>query len=340
MAMLHYDGLDLYGNAGTNDMQEAGYTILSGTGLFVSNSLGRFSGGAFQCTNTAIGYAFTMSGTTAIAQFAFRNTGVASVGGLFEFMRTSGTVLGMRLQVTPTHQIRLQNASGATVVDSAAQVFTENTYHYLELKVTNIGATATVLVKIDGVTVINQANVNVGGTFDMATWSGASGSQNQFDDIVLMDGSGTELNDLLGDCRIYEDLLPTSDTADADFTLSAGANGYALVDDPAGDHDGDATYIESATLTDLSMFGMGDLPGTVSNVYCVATVTAGKKTDSSPREVSAQIRSSGNIQAGATHALATTYNQWRDYYPLDPNGSIAWTASAVNALEAGVQLDT
>jgi hypothetical protein len=151
-----------------------------------------------------------------------------------------------------------------------------------------------------------------------------------YDDIYCTNG-GTRL----GECRAST-LVPTSDTADVDWTPLGAGDHYAEVDDD----DGDTSYIASATPGDLDMFGLGDLPFTPTTIYAIQTTFRARKDDVATREIRAKIRSNGTTDDGATEPLASNYLYYHDVFEQDPDTTAAWAAAAVDTLEVGVETVT
>ncbi len=63
-----------------------------------------------------------------------------------------------------------------------------------------------------------------------------------------------------------------------------------------------------------------------------------RKDDGGTREGRALIRSRETTAHGATRALTTSYAMYGDVFDQDPDTDGAWTESAIEALEAGVEV--
>jgi len=140
---------------------------------------------------------------------------------------------------------------------------------------------------------------NVGGTYD-------------YDDDILMDTSGSTMNDFIGDKRVLEQ-FPTGDGATMQFTPSTGIDGYAMVDE--ADPDDDTTYIEDATVGHVARFTFPALPVSTAEVLCADVLWFGKKTDAGTRTVKGSVKSVASTASGADFAMATSYGYGRPTLP-------------------------
>ena len=136
-----------------------------------------------------------------------------------------------------------------------------NTWHYIELK-TTIANSGTLEIRVDGNSVLSTTADMLNGTVDSiacVAFAGENATTAYWDDIYILDGTGTENNDFLGPCSIVR-LDPSLDNS-VDFTPSAGTTNYDKVADGSASDD-DTTYVESSTLGDCDKYGFGDLGST------------------------------------------------------------------------------
>jgi hypothetical protein len=166
-------------------------------------------------------------------------------------------------------------------------------------------------------------------------YNGLGGSANDyFTDITLCDGSGSLNNTFLGDRRVYA-LFPTGAGNAAQWVPSAGSN-YACVDDSPPNDDTD--YVSApAALGSVDTYAMADLPPGASSVAWVQASPYAKKTDGGAGSVQPVYRRSGTDYLGTSQAVGANYSWYPEVTELDPSSGVAWTASGVNALEAGIK---
>ena len=304
---------------------------------------GRFAGQAFQHTGTSQRYlerAIPATNTLSLG-VAIRIgdiTDLAEQTSLLSFFNASAQ-LQIAIDITVTGQIiALRGATGLGTSAEEAPIFEDGVWRYIEVELFINDATGYVKVYRDGALILNVENVDtqnqsgddIGVVRMWGCEAGNAVSVFAYDDIYCTN-DGTRL----GECRVST-LVPTSDTADVDWTPLGAGDHYAEVDDD----DGDTSYIASATPGDLDMFGLGDLPFTPTTIYAIQTTFRARKDDVATREIRAKIRSNGTTDEGATEPLASNYLYYHDVFEQDPDTTAAWAAAAVDTLEVGVETVT
>ena len=151
--------------------------------------------------------------------------------------------------------------------------------------------------------------------------------------MYVCDTGGGRNDDFLGDVKVVT-LRPNADTAQADFTPSAGSAHYSLVAE-APDDDGDASYVESGTVGHKDLYGYQDLTGTPAAIMAVQVATVARKDDAGSRSLRAVLKSGATTANGATRVLGTSYALYDDRFEVDPATEAAWTKAGVDALQAG-----
>jgi hypothetical protein len=152
------------------------------------------------------------------------------------------------------------------------------------------------------------------------------------DDVYVTNG-GTRL----GESRVAV-LYPNADTADADWTPSTSVNHYATVDETTVN--GDTDYVASGTVGDLDLYEVSDLSLTPDSIHAVQVTMCARKDDAATREVRSKVKSGAAMADGATHAMAASYQYFRDIHEADPSTSTAWTSGGVNAIQIGPEVMT
>jgi len=217
---------------------------------------------------------------------------------------------------------------------SANNVFSANSAHFIEIEPKIDALSGFVKIKIDGEQVVNITGQNTqqsaNAWWDVATMSGAT----LWDDFYWADTTTGVNNSFLGDLRSYT-LWPTANSA-VQFTPLANAN-WQEVSEVA--FDGDVTYNFDSTVGHEDLFTMGQLPATLSGIVGLQLTGAYRKDDAGGRSMKNALKSSGTKVYGTTYALPdTSYAYFTDQWILDPNGSIAWTRTSLNAITAGYNL--
>lgn len=224
--------------------------------------------------------------------------------------------------------------AGSTTLGTGTTIIPVGTWVHIEVKAVIHDTTGSVVVKVDGITELNLTNVDTrnGGTgiIESVRWRCPvnNGSGNFYLDDAWID-SATQHGDVRVAC-----LLPDGAGSSTNFTPSAGSN-YQNADDATPDED--TTYNASSTAGQKDSYALGALPtsGAVKGVQVIARL---RKDDAGSR-TARPILVSGGVQGnGTTRSVSDSYTWHRDTFDTNPNGGGAWSAAAVNALEAGAEL--
>jgi len=350
MALLHSDGFDIFSNI--NEVLASGWGRLATANGF-STSGGRFGGGCLQGTlvngnNGWIRPVLTAIGSPLYVAFAYFHDGTANTNDiLFSALSPDNALIGS-ITLTPTGQMITANASGTVINTTVGNPITSGSWHWVEIKIIagSTGSNGEITARVDGSTVINQTGIDTqpGTTSQPIAYfrlSGprltGAGSVVKIDDVFVMNDSGATFNGFMDDRRILS-LIPSGDAATVDWTASSGTD-VSCVDDALGAANDDTDYISSSTVGQESRFTLGNLSVTPASIDAVVPRMRAKKDDAGGRTIRALINSSGNEATGATQGLLTDYVWMRSSaFEVNPNGSVAWTDSAVNALELGVEV--
>lgn len=246
---------------------------------------------------------------------------------------SSATYLHGLVDVASNGSVSLYRDGQSIKATSDAGIIQINTWHHIEVCM-EIAAAGTWSVYIDGILVVTATGdfIDILYTYTSIVFYGDSGV-NILDDIVVQtDSSSQPLT--IGEHKIHT-LLPSADTTQADWTGS-----YTDVDDPAGSSDGDTTYISTTTLNNKSEFDLGNLPESPTTIHAVQSLIEARKTDAGTKGVTHYIDSNGTRENGTEFGAAEAYSSHTKIHEQNPNGSIAWTESAINALKIGVEITT
>lgn len=336
MAIDYIDGFDHINTEA--QLARKGWLRPSAVGFTVGSN-GRRGGGALAPTSGAstrriertitasnrycVGFAMYLGPTPDNGYFCYFNDSGTAQCGLF--LSNTGAVVFAR---------------GTTGLATSTEVVPYESWFHIELLVEIHNSTGSYEVRLNGTNILSDSGVDTqeSGTAQATKFclSGiGTGTFNALeqdwraDDLVIQSGAGA---DFLGDCRI-DTLLPTSDGNSAQFTPSTGADNYALVDDSAPDDD--STYVESSTVNHVDTYGFPSLSHTPASIYAVQVSPTVRLVDSGARSHAAVLRSGTTDYVGSTEVLSTSYLIYPEMWEDDPDTAAAWTASGVNALEAG-----
>lgn len=142
---------------------------------------------------------------------------------------------------------------------------------------------------------------------------------------TVSDGSGC--NGFVGDVK--SGWLPVNaDTARADFALSAGSSGFALLND-VPPNDGD--YIDTASSTAESDFGLTNGPANLSEILTTRPAVRAWKDDAGTCTIAPSMKS-GAVKAVVSAQPITTAPAYYDSnVPVNPVTGVPWTPTELNA---------
>lgn len=342
MALLFIDGFDHY-RTGNGIVTQDQFTNLWSVSSTVSYNTNGVTGGAitFQVGSGAnIGPVHNLDTPISAIGVGFHlsiDTPPQSVtGDVFSLQSNAGTdVFTLTLSLGGGLLQARQGGIGGTLLQTAATQFPVNIFTHLEVKVVNNGGTtSTYEVRQNGVTVLSgtfNLTVNIGRVrLGQKPSGGGNYPQMYYDNFFIWDTTGTTSNSFLGERNVYT-LLPDADTADADWVLSSGTDGFALLDNiPPSDTD----YIESTAIGDTSSFGMTQLPSTDIVVIGVQTTVRGLKTGTAASTLA--VGPTG-FTGDPIPLVQDASTRGYDIFEVNPATGLAWLPSEVNDLEVQIE---
>jgi hypothetical protein len=226
MALMLIDGFDLYpaisGNAGMNSV----WTFNSTSSIVLDP--GRFGGQAIRSSQDRFitSPVFALTANIAVG-FAFKASSFpASAEEICRLMSASGdqVIVG----VNGSRQLIACRGSLSTVLGTSIETLGIGIWHYIETEAVIDDASGLIGVWLDGVQVIDLSSVDtrqqVEAGVDRIRFQ--LNGLNQFSSPTVDDVYVTDSAARLGESRVAV-LYPDADTADADWTPSAGADHYA-----------------------------------------------------------------------------------------------------------------
>lgn len=258
---------------------------------------------------------------------------------LFTFYKGGGYYTGIQIRYLYPEKELLVYAQGSTLIGQTARANLErDVWNYVEIKVRD-ATDGEVVILVNGYEVLVLNNVDTttsnGVGYDrVRLWCGATSNyEMQIDDWYICNGAGSTHNTYLGNAQIRS-IWPTSDGDSTEWGLSEGTDHYALVDDNPINSDTDYTTADS-TVSDL--FGYADASdlGTISAV----------QINSAMKELSTAvvptmknlIKSGSTVYDFETPAISTGYKDLHTIHTVDPDTSLAWTLTNLNAAQFGVK---
>lgn len=266
---------------------------------------------------------------------------------LVQFLDGASIQLDLRLVADGSLSV---TRNGTALGSTAAGLVTANAWIHIEFKGLIHPSAGTVYVAVGGVQKLSLTAQNTRATANSSATQVALGiitaafaGNADLADVVIYDGQATDANGLaditgpIGDCGVYW-LAPTGAGSSTQFTPDSGSN-YARVNEAIPD--GDTSYVEDATVGQIDLYALADLPAGISTVKSAALVHYARKTDTGSRQLGAELRSGGTNYVHATGVdLGNTYGYSLRNWGADPATSAAWTASGINALEIGEKVNS
>jgi hypothetical protein len=280
-----------------------------------------------------------VSGATAVLGMAYKINTLSS--GNFSVSLGDNTVTHLQFVFNSDLSITAKRGVGGTVLGSTNPnvIDTNAGYCYIEFRSIINDTSGEATIRINGNTVLNLTSIDTqnGGTagwtwFLVAGAGNNNGSSISVDDLYVLDGSGSSLNDFIGDTRI-DAHYPVANGTTSNSTPSTGTDRSATIDEhpPNGDTD----YNTLTAVGDLDTLSMQDLINTGTTPDAIQMLVYARKTDAGAGDIATALRHSGTNYFGSNVSLSdSAYRYAISAYGLDPTGA-AWTETSFNALEAG-----
>lgn len=280
--------------------------------------------------------------------WAFRTSAFDVVAGnMMDFKNSDGSVQ-IRVAVNAAKQLTVWRGAGVTLLATGTTVFANDTWYSMQIYVKcadaggvvqiRLGGQATDEINFAGDTKAHASSTLISRFLFVNGMATGGTSFTYFDDIVLADSLGAQT--WLPDCRILP-LAPNGNGNSSGLTGSDGnsVDNYLLVDDGATS-DEDATYVAGSVAGTRDTYALPAMPVTPASIVGVMVTGRMRKDDAGARSARVVTRSGGVDYESADIALADGYLNYTDLRLVDPATGVAWTEAGVNALEAGVKVQT
>lgn len=350
MALIFADGFDLYSSRADLELHGWDAEGTVGTQTDLSLTEGRFGGGALKVISTnSQGFVYTfptgakpVAGTTLIIQFSYKSTDITdgSAETLVRVRNSGGSDFFHLTQLGTTGALSLTHGTGTVALTGVLPC--DGNWHYIKIKCLfgTLGTNGTFEIYIDEVLTDTLTGIDThlgGNPIDNIRFAGLGGiGQAWWDDIIIMDTSGSRMNDYIDPVKI-ETFAANADGGVVDWTASAGSD-VSCVDDVPNAHNGDTDYIESSTAAQESRFGMANLADTPTLIHAVQ-VRLNVKQQTAGDTYRGLMNSGGTEQVGATLTPPAAYTWDRNLIQdVDPATSASWTKSGIDALEVGAEV--
>lgn len=350
MAIVLVEGFDAYngisGNAGS---PSAGGWVL-GSATYTSLAAGRFGGQAFSKSSSTAASAYLYKVFGSITQgclgFALKvTTYTTAASGCLVYLTTDNLSSQLGLRVGTGGEISIGRASGSTsdglgtiLGTTSNGVIPLNTWCYIEMEFVISDSVGSINLYVSGTNVLSLSNVDTKANATLSTvttlYLGDSNSTGGrgvclYDDIYM-----TNTPTRLGEQRV-ETLYPNADTAQKQWTASTGSDNFAMIDETLMST---TDYVYTSTVNNYDLYDFGNLSSTPTSISAVTVNALAQKDNVATRAIATPIKSGSTTSDGANVYLSGGWALSNQLYATDPNTSSAWTASAVNSIQAGVKV--
>ena len=237
---------------------------------------------------------------------------------------------------------------GTRLAFTDTNIFTFDTWNYLELgcKIADSGGLGE--VRLNGVTVLDFAgDTRNAGTLGVVNKMGFTGggdtgsSQTRYyDDVYMLNEQGSApWNSFLGDTRCY----PLYPNGNGNYSQLDGSDGnstdnYLLVDEVGTPSSAD--YVGSMVDGEIDTYAFENMPVGVGTISAVESRIYAAKVETGTKQMRLVVRRSGADATGPDHILAqNSYATYRYIMQLDPHaGPGPWTITNVDGSEYGVEV--
>lgn len=276
--------------------------------------------------------------------FYMLNLPVSSAGGyvLAQFC-DANDVAHIGLQIGTTGRLIAvkglgKNLDDRVVMGQSTREIAPGTWNHVEVKCKLHASTGFYKVWINGRLLLNLTGINTlgidsnTGFASQVSYGVKDGSttisfqtSNYYDDFVSLewaeDGSEDDDTFVLGQYGVYFQRV-NADTATKDWQLTAGINGYALIDELLPDDD--AAYIFSDTVGDKSSFALETLPPNILSIAAVMPLARVRKTDTGIASFALGINSQGTEQMADDQPSTLSYSYYGNVILEDPHTNDPW----------------
>ena len=337
MAIIYYEGFDglLSTASGVTAYTPPGWSAATN----LHSSYGRFGGiGCNGANQPKIRFTATSEIIVGAALYDYGTYGTAGDRYFISIVGETSTLqhVTFRFDSSGAIDVRRGDAAGTRLAISAPGTIQMGQWGYFEAKVTIADSGGTVVVRWNGVEIINfTGDTKNGGTLFTIDSILFNGRDNAFiDDIYVIDTQVAPNQTWLGDVRIVS-LLPNGNGTynQGIGSDSNSVDNYLLVDEVAPS----ATDYVTIANGNKDSYTFQDL-NTAANavIHAVGVRSFANKTSSGARSIKNFVDLGGTISSGTATPLGSSLYGITSTFLTKPGGG-AWTTADVNAVQAGAE---
>lgn len=353
MALLFMDGFEGYGIADISKFW--GYAYYASAGGVTIDATGGRNGNGIRgfSRNSLADYRFRWDN-----QFQF-DSQILIVGFAFKFDYVGNDILLMQLNdpsgyqysglLTLTENLNLVLYRHPTTQPALEYIsdftLTPNTWYYAEVKWKCHSTEGLGELRLNEQSLHSFSNSDTRPSLGIADrisnilFQGESFVDVNYDDIYILDTTGSNNNDFLGDVRI-DMVNPNGAGNYSQMTPSAGSN-YQCVDEAAFD---DSDYVQDAADGNKDSYTYANVPTELDDlaIFGVQLNNISKRSAAMDnRKLKGFLRTGGaDYEETTAQSLSDSYFRNQTIWELDPSDSNPWTQAKINACEFGVEVNT
>src|SRR4030095_1511912 len=341
MAWIVGDGFDYYG-AGA-DVARSVWDSMANTPAFITGANTRFGVGQGLGSLKSVVLTKTIgtNEATLYVTLAFYHIGVLSGTNpdYYVVFRDGATAQCTVVFESSGNIVLKSGIQTGTVLATYTGAFAQDVWTHFQVRVVISNTAGSMTVRKNGQSSDTYASATTlntrGGTANNYANVLALGALSNFvriDDVLCYSGSGAAPNDWVGDIRAIT-LMPTADTAQKQFAVFPSGTNAGAVDEPLANSDTD--YVFDSVVGHEDLYDMANLSVTPAAVIGVVSKVFIKKSDAGARSGMLRVRSGATDVNGTDTVLSSTYTYLSRVDTTDPATGVAWTPTAVNALQLG-----
>lgn len=348
MAMMWIEGFESFGV--TNGNAPVGlmlkYQQASADSLFLVEA-GRLQGKSMRF-GTGTSYIETIglaNFSTIIIGFGFYQDAFGSAQEILQLWDHGQTQQGtLAVQTAGTFKYYRGTSNTGTLLGTTSSGASASTWCYVEIKVKFSATVGTVDVLVNGSSVLSLTSQNTDltatGLCQRVRFMGSNNSPDHtgYDDIYILDTTGSVNTTFLGTQTTVVMIQPTGDAGTNAWTPDSGSTHFNRVNENPQDT---TTYLEDATSTHKELFTYGSIAG-IANVSAVQLNAVAKITDTTVFNLLGSVHSASTDSDDTVKARnrisGPDYVTTSRTLETDPATSAAWTVPAVNSCQFGFKV--
>ena len=231
--------------------------------------------------------------------------------------------------------------AGTLLGTSATGIVKKNSWSYIEFKATIHNTTGSYEVKVNGVSVLSDTNVDTQDTANAyadKVYIGLKSGNDQstgtwLDDLYICDDQGSESNDFLGDIRV-QCLFPSGAGNYSQWTPLSG-NNYENVDEATPDDD--TTYVHTTVSGNKDSYTFENLTTISGEVFGAFIHSWGRKANAGTKFMRNFIRTNSTDYEQNLISLSDSYGYFSNLIVQNPDTTSGWAIVDINSLEVGIK---